>query len=42
VTFPNAKVLHAYSPATENFDKWEGLKRNTPEYAQLKEERCIT
>lgn len=32
-------VLHAYTPATEPFELWEGLDRKSEEYAQLKEER---
>jgi phytoene dehydrogenase-like protein len=32
-------VLHCYTPATEKYDRWENLKRNTPEYDRLKEER---
>mmetsp|Transcript_9594 Transcript_9594/g.14496 ORF Transcript_9594/g.14496 Transcript_9594/m.14496 type:complete len:594 (+) Transcript_9594:108-1889(+) len=35
----NHGVLHIYTPATERFDRWENVKRNTPEYNQLKEER---
>ena len=32
-------VLHAYTPATERYDRWAGMERNTPEYDVLKEER---
>lgn len=32
-------VLHAYTPATENYARWAGLKRNSDEYNALKEER---
>ncbi|KAL3806146.1 hypothetical protein ACHAXA_000965 [Cyclostephanos tholiformis] len=32
-------VLHVYTPATERYDRWDGVKRNTPEYDRLKEER---
>ena len=32
-------VLHAYTPATEDYARWAGLKRNTDEYNALKEER---
>lgn len=32
-------VLHAYTPATEDFEPWSKLKRNSDEYNQLKEER---
>eukprot|EP00571_Detonula_confervacea_P006836 CAMPEP_0172316848 /NCGR_PEP_ID=MMETSP1058-20130122/29742_1 /TAXON_ID=83371 /ORGANISM="Detonula confervacea, Strain CCMP 353" /LENGTH=598 /DNA_ID=CAMNT_0013031271 /DNA_START=43 /DNA_END=1835 /DNA_ORIENTATION=+ len=32
-------VLHIYTPATERYERWENVKRNTPEYNQLKEER---
>ena len=32
-------TLHVYTPATERFDRWEGVRRNTPEYDALKVER---
>ena len=32
-------VLHIYTPATEKFDRWEGLDRKSKEYKSLKEER---
>mmetsp|Transcript_9399 Transcript_9399/g.28064 ORF Transcript_9399/g.28064 Transcript_9399/m.28064 type:complete len:598 (-) Transcript_9399:1106-2899(-) len=32
-------VLHIYTPATEEFDRWEGLDRKSEEYESLKEER---
>jgi phytoene dehydrogenase-like protein len=32
-------VLHIYSPATEDFGRWEGLDRKSEEYKALKEER---
>ncbi|KAL7529006.1 hypothetical protein ACHAWF_002805, partial [Thalassiosira exigua] len=32
-------VLHAYTPATERYDRWANLKRGTKEYEALKEER---
>jgi phytoene dehydrogenase-like protein len=32
-------VLHIYTPATEEFDRWEGLDRKSEEYKTLKEER---
>jgi phytoene dehydrogenase-like protein len=35
----NHAVLHIYTPATERYERWENVKRNTPEYNQLKEER---
>ena len=35
----NHAVLHIYTPATERFERWQGMKRNTPEYNELKEER---
>ena len=35
----NHAVLHIYTPATERYDRWQNMKRNTPEYNQLKEER---
>jgi len=35
----NHAVLHIYTPATERYERWKNVKRNTPEYNQLKEER---
>lgn len=35
----NHAVLHIYTPATERYERWQNVKRNTPEYNQLKEER---
>jgi len=32
-------VLHAYLPATEPYERWEGLDRASDEYKALKEER---
>jgi len=32
-------VLHIYTPATEEFDRWGGLDRKSEEYESLKEER---
>lgn len=32
-------VLHIYTPATERFERWENVRRNTQEYDELKEER---
>jgi len=32
-------VLHAYLPATEPYERWEGLDRKSDEYKALKEER---
>lgn len=32
-------VLHIYTPATEDYSKWEGLDRKSPEYEALKQER---
>jgi len=32
-------VLHIYTPATEDFKRWEGLDRRSEEYKLLKEER---
>ena len=31
--------MHAYTPATERYNRWEGLERGTDEYEALKEER---
>jgi phytoene dehydrogenase-like protein len=33
-------VLHAYGAANEPFELWTHLKRNSPEYIKLKEERA--
>lgn len=32
-------VLHLYTPATEDFARWEGVTRGTAEYRALKDER---
>lgn len=32
-------VLHIYTPATEDYARWEGLDRKSDEYKDLKEER---
>jgi phytoene dehydrogenase-like protein len=32
-------VLHAYTPATEKYERWAGLDRKSAEYKELKEER---
>lgn len=32
-------VLHAYTPATEEYERWSNMKRNSDEYKSLKEER---
>jgi len=32
-------VLHIYTPATERYERWKNVRRNTPEYDRLKEER---
>jgi phytoene dehydrogenase-like protein len=32
-------VLHAYTPATEDYSRWKGMDRKSPEYCILKEER---
>jgi phytoene dehydrogenase-like protein len=36
---PGHAVLHIYTPATEDFARWEGIDRKSEEYKQLKEER---
>ncbi|KAJ8907609.1 hypothetical protein NDN08_007719 [Rhodosorus marinus] len=33
-------VLHAYTPASEPYDAWAGLKKGSPEYVARKEERA--
>ena len=35
----NEAVLHAYTPATEDYEKWSNLDRKSSEYIALKEER---
>eukprot|EP00977_Amphora_coffeiformis_P009055 scaffold2050_cov167-Amphora_coffeaeformis.AAC.9 len=32
-------ILHAYGAGNEPYDIWQGMKRNSPEYASLKEQR---
>ena len=32
-------VLHAYTPATEDYSKWSNMSRKSPEYKKLKEDR---
>ena len=32
-------VLHAYTPATERYARWEGVERGSEVYEALKEER---
>ena len=34
-------VLHAYTPATEDFTRWENLNRKSKEYKELKAERSV-
>ena len=36
---PGKHCLHAYTPATEPWELWEGLDRRSEEYTRLKEER---
>ena len=37
---PNCEaVLHAYTPATEDYSRWANIDRNSAEYKDLKEER---
>ena len=33
-------VLHAYTPANEPWELWQGLERDSPDYQQLRRERC--
>ena len=33
-------VIHAYTPGSEPYHLWEGLDRNSAQYAALKEERA--
>ena len=37
---PGHHVLHAYTPASEPWDRWADLKPGSPAYLQLKQERC--
>ena len=36
---PGFAVLHAYTPATERFNRWEKVERKSEEYNRLKDER---
>ncbi|KAI7837615.1 hypothetical protein COHA_008541 [Chlorella ohadii] len=36
---PGKHLIHAYTAGNEPYELWEGVKRGTPEYAALKEER---
>lgn len=36
---PGKHTLHAYTPATEPYELWQGLDRRSERYVQLKEER---
>mmetsp|Transcript_16116 Transcript_16116/g.33354 ORF Transcript_16116/g.33354 Transcript_16116/m.33354 type:complete len:171 (+) Transcript_16116:919-1431(+) len=36
---PGHAVLHIYTPATEDYSRWENLDRTSPEYKALKTER---
>ena len=36
---PGKHVVHVYTPGNEPHELWQGLKRNSPEYLALKEER---
>jgi phytoene dehydrogenase-like protein len=37
---PGHHVLHAYTPANEPWERWEGLERGSAAYEQRKRERC--
>lgn len=37
---PGKHCLHAYTPGSEPYAVWEGLKRGSAEYNALKEERA--
>ena len=37
---PGRHVLHAYTPANEPWELWEGLERDSPAYLKQREERC--
>ncbi|PRW44291.1 ABC transporter A family member 7-like isoform B [Chlorella sorokiniana] len=36
---PGKHLIHAYTAGNEPYEVWEGVRRGTPEYAALKEER---
>jgi phytoene dehydrogenase-like protein len=36
---PGYGVLHIYTPATEDYNRWEGIDRKSEQYNSLKEER---
>lgn len=36
----NKHVIHAYTPGNEPYDLWQGLDRNSSDYAQLKQQRA--
>lgn len=37
---PNRMLLHAYGAANEPYELWASMKRNSPEYTKMKEERA--
>lgn len=37
---PGKHCIHAYTPATEPYELWAGLQRNSDRYQQLKDERA--
>ena len=37
---PGKAVVHAYFAGSEPYSLWEGVKRGSPEYLKLKEERA--
>lgn len=36
----NKHVIHVYTPGNEPYDLWQGLDRNSADYAQLKQQRA--
>ena len=37
---PGRHVLHAYTPASEPWELWAGLERDSDAYQKMKQERC--
>jgi phytoene dehydrogenase-like protein len=36
---PGKHAIHAYTPATEPYELWQGMDRRSPDYAKQKQER---
>jgi len=37
---PGKQVIHVYTPGNEPYDLWQGMDRQSPEYAQQKQQRA--